>query len=245
MRNGAMLAIGAIGAGLLWLAMPVLAQDAHPHHGPPDLVAAAAQGTAAAPVFSPKAGTYTAPLAVTITTATAGAKIYYTTDGSNPSRKTSPVYTGPVQLTAKTTLKAISYKKGLKTSGITRGVYKLSAPPPPPSETGGTLFLATLTPQSGASSGGSGSSTLTLTKDQKAAVLRFSFSSSYRPDHQPAHPRLRRDDPLRHRHDAAAGRRIAGLAHPVGRHLRHGGDPRRAAGRRVLPQPPYRSLSGG
>ncbi|HEX9945755.1 MAG TPA: DUF1800 family protein, partial [Thermoanaerobaculia bacterium] len=167
---------GALLAGLLWLAVPALAQDAHQHQGPLDLAAAAAKGAVAAPVFAPPPGTHAAPLAVTITTATAGATIYYTTDGSNPSRKTSPVYKGPVQLTATTTLKAFAYKKGLKASTVTSGVYKVSGPPPPPSETGGTLFLATLTPQSGAASGGSGSSILTLTQDQSAAVLRFSYS---------------------------------------------------------------------
>src|SRR6185295_2390743 len=114
-----------------------------------------------------------------LTTATAGATIYYTTDGSSPSRQKSPVYHGPIQLTAagkKTTLKAFAYKKGLKASVVTSGAYTVSGPPPPPSEAGGTLFLASLTPQSGAASSGSGSATLTLTQDQKAAVLRFSFS---------------------------------------------------------------------
>jgi uncharacterized protein (DUF1800 family) len=166
-RSGAML------AGLLGLAMPVLAQNVS---SPPDVTAAAAQAAVAAPVFAPPPGTHAAPLAVTMTSATAGATIYYTTDGSSPSRKTSPVYKGPIPLTSKTTLKAFAYKKGLKSSGITSGVYTVSAPPPPPNETGGTLFLATLTPQSGATSGGSGSSSLTLTQDQTAAVLRFSFS---------------------------------------------------------------------
>lgn len=172
-RQGAILAI------LLWSALPVMAQDVHQHHGPPNLVVEAAKGAAGAPVFAPPPGKNSAPLTVTITTSTAGATIYYTTDGSSPSRKTSPVYKGPIQLTATTTLKAFAYKKGLKGSAITTGAYNLSAPPPPappPSEAGGTLFLAALTPQSGAASGGSGSSTLTLTKDQSAAVLRFSNS---------------------------------------------------------------------
>jgi uncharacterized protein (DUF1800 family) len=151
---------------LLWLAMPLLAQ-------------AKGNGAVAAPAFAPAPGKHTAPIDVTLTTATAGATIYYTTDGSSPSRKTSPVYKGPIHLTATTTVKAFAYKKGLAASAITSGVYTLSAPPPPPpppSENGGTLFLATLTPQTAAASNGSGSSTLTLTQDQSAAVLRFSSS---------------------------------------------------------------------
>jgi len=161
-------------AALLWLAMPALAQD-HQHYGPP-VLDAEAKGAAAAPAFSPPPGTHASPLAVTLTTATSGATIYYTTDGSSPSRKTSPVYKGPIQLTATTTIKAFAYKKGLKASAVKTAVYDLSAPQPPPSEEGGTLFLAALTPQSGATSSGSGSSTLTLTQDQRAAILRFSHS---------------------------------------------------------------------
>ncbi|HSF38919.1 MAG TPA: DUF1800 family protein, partial [Thermoanaerobaculia bacterium] len=138
--------------------------------------AADKKAAAAVPVFSPPPGTYTAPVTVTLTTATAGATIYYTTDGSSPTRKTRPLYRGPIELTATTTVKAFAFKKGLKASAVTTGTYKVNAPPPPPSEAGGTLFLATLTPQSGATSAGSGSSTLTLTQDQTAAVLRFSFS---------------------------------------------------------------------
>ncbi|HEX6864840.1 MAG TPA: chitobiase/beta-hexosaminidase C-terminal domain-containing protein, partial [Thermoanaerobaculia bacterium] len=147
---------------LLGLALPARAADE--------------KAAAAAPVFAPPPGTHTAPLTVTLTTSTAGATIYYTTDGSSPSRKTSPVYKGPLALTATATVKAFAFKKGLKASATVTAAYKLTAPPPPPSEEGGTLFLATLTPQSGATTGGSGSSTLTLTQDQSAAVLRFSFS---------------------------------------------------------------------
>jgi uncharacterized protein (DUF1800 family) len=173
----------ALLTSLLWLAMAtgqVLAQDTQQDHNPPDVMAATAAAdkaaAVAAPVFAPPPGAYPAPIGVTITSATARATIYYTTDGSNPSRKTSPVYHSPLQLTANTTVKAFAYRKGLKASTITSGVYTATAPPPPPPETGGTLFLASLTPQSGSGSGGSGSSTLTLTQDQKAAVLRFTYS---------------------------------------------------------------------
>ncbi len=160
-RSGAMLWI------LLGLAVPAPAGGQE---------AAEKKAAAAAPAFAPPAGTYTAPLKITLATATAGATIYYTTDGSSPSRQTSPVYRGPVELDAGATVKAFAYKKGLKASAIATAVYKVKAPPPPPSEEGGALFLATLTPQSGATTGGSGSATLILTQDQTAAVLRFSFS---------------------------------------------------------------------
>jgi uncharacterized protein (DUF1800 family) len=172
---------GALLTSLLWLglsALPALAQDDPQRYDSPELTAASKAAAVAAPVFSPKPGAYPAPIGVTLTSATAGATIYYTTNGSSPSRQ-SAVYHAPLQLTAKTTVKAFAYKKGLKASLVTFGAYTTSAPPPPPPpppETGGTLFLASLTPQAGGGSGGSGSSTLTLTQDQTAAVLRFSYT---------------------------------------------------------------------
>lgn len=156
---------------LLGWGMPGLAQVA--------AQPARASASVAAPVFAPAPGSYSGAVTVTLTSATVGATIYYTTDGSGPWRQTSPVYQGPLRLTATTTLKAYAYKKGLAASAVTTGVYQVSAappPPPPPSETGGTLFLATLTPQPGATSGGSGAATLYLAQDQKSAVLRFSAS---------------------------------------------------------------------
>jgi len=47
------------------------------------------------PQFSPSPGTYTSDQAVTITDATSGATIYYTTDGSAPNNS-SPVYSAPI-----------------------------------------------------------------------------------------------------------------------------------------------------
>jgi uncharacterized protein (DUF1800 family) len=126
-------------------------------------------------VFSPAPGTVASGSTVAMTSATAGATIYYTTDGTGPSRKTSPVYTAPIPITATTTLKALAYKKGMTASTVTSGTYKVSSAPPP-SEEGGTLLVASLTPQGAATSGGSGSSTLTLAKDQSAAFLRYSQS---------------------------------------------------------------------
>lgn len=161
-------------ASLLGLALPVLAQAAGPRADPPELITAPARAVAGAPDFAPPPGAYPAPLAVTLTSATAGASIYYTTDGSTPSRQTSPRYRGPLQLTEATTLKALAWKKGHQPSAVTTGVYDFI--PPPPDETGGSLLLATLTPQGDAASAGSGSATLTLTRDLSAAVLRFSYS---------------------------------------------------------------------
>ena len=60
------------------------------------------------PVFSPNGGTYTSAQTVTITDATTGAAIYYTTNGTTPTTA-STLYTGPVTVSSTETLKAIAW----------------------------------------------------------------------------------------------------------------------------------------
>ncbi len=82
--------------------------------------------TVASPTFSPAGGTYTAAQSVTIQDATAGAILYYTTDGSTPTTS-STQYTGPVSVAATTTLKAIGIKGGFGNSAVTSATYTISA----------------------------------------------------------------------------------------------------------------------
>jgi uncharacterized repeat protein (TIGR03803 family) len=84
---------------------------------------------AAKPVFSPKAGTYDTPQSVTISDATAGAKIYYTTDGSTPTIGSSR-YTGPIAVTASEILKAIAVATGDKNSAVAIADYLLTVATP-------------------------------------------------------------------------------------------------------------------
>jgi hypothetical protein len=63
---------------------------------------------AASPTASPPAGTYQGPIAVTLTSATADAVIYYTLDGSAPTRA-STRYTGKFQLASSATVRAIAF----------------------------------------------------------------------------------------------------------------------------------------
>ena len=64
-----------------------------------------------APRFSPVAGRYFDPLEVSITCSTEGAKIYYTTNGSNPTTD-SREFTAPFTLNSDATVKAISALDG-------------------------------------------------------------------------------------------------------------------------------------
>ncbi|MDG2125368.1 MAG: lamin tail domain-containing protein, partial [Verrucomicrobiales bacterium] len=60
--------------------------------------------------FSVDRGFYTTPQSVAITTATPGAEIRYTTDGSEPAATSGTVYTAPVQVTTTTVLRAAAFK---------------------------------------------------------------------------------------------------------------------------------------
>lgn len=79
----------------------------------------------AMPVFSPAGGTYTSAQQVTISDATPGATIFYTTDGSNPNPQ-SPVYSSPITISQTTTLKAMAALPGYMNSNITTGLYTIS-----------------------------------------------------------------------------------------------------------------------
>lgn len=65
------------------------------------------------PVFEPAGGTFTNQVVVTISTATDGATIYYTTNGTDASEN-SRRYTAPFTLTESATVKAIAVKDGVK-----------------------------------------------------------------------------------------------------------------------------------
>ena len=76
-----------------------------------------------APRFSPKPGIFQGSVpGVAITDDTVGAVIYFTTDGTMPTPK-SQRYTGPIPLSATTTLKAIAIKPSFAQSRTARGKY--------------------------------------------------------------------------------------------------------------------------
>ncbi|WP_298461414.1 chitobiase/beta-hexosaminidase C-terminal domain-containing protein [uncultured Cellulomonas sp.] len=68
---------------------------------------AAVDSLTVAPVIDPSSGTFSGSKTVTITSATQGAEIFYTLDGSTPTTD-STAYTGPFALTQSATIKAVA-----------------------------------------------------------------------------------------------------------------------------------------
>ena len=85
---------------------------------------------AATPVISLAAGTYTTVQSVTITDATPGAAIYYTTDNSTPTSNATP-YTGAIGVSSTETIRAIAVASGYFNSAIASAAYTINLPPPP------------------------------------------------------------------------------------------------------------------
>jgi len=83
---------------------------------------------AATPVIMPAGGTYTAAQSVTMTDATKGAAIYYTTDGSAPSATNGTKYVGALAVKATETIKAIAVASGYGNSAVATAAYTLHVP---------------------------------------------------------------------------------------------------------------------
>src|SRR5579859_2501326 len=103
---------------------------------------------AATPAFSLAAGTYSTAQTVSLTDATAGATIYYTTNGSTPTTG-STKYTGAIKVSATETIKALAVAPSYNASAIATALYTItpvSTTPPTPTPTfsvkGGTYSTA-------------------------------------------------------------------------------------------------------
>ena len=99
--------------------------------------------TVATPVFSVVSGAVNSGTEVTISCATDGAKIYYTTDGSDPTAS-STEYTAAISVTAAVTLKAIAVKSGMNDSAVASASYTIK----------GTVATPAFSPASGAVNSG-------------------------------------------------------------------------------------------
>ncbi|HET6287745.1 MAG TPA: chitobiase/beta-hexosaminidase C-terminal domain-containing protein [Amycolatopsis sp.] len=82
--------------------------------------------TVASPTFDPPGGDYPSARSVTLSSATAGATIRYTVDGSTPTASSTP-YTGPITVSASSTISAIAVKSGSANSPVASASYTIGS----------------------------------------------------------------------------------------------------------------------
>ncbi len=82
-------------------------------------------GTVSLPVISPIGGTYTAAISVTLSSNIDQSEIYYTTDGSEPT-KSATLYTTPFEVAASATVQARAYRNGWVESSIVSQSYVIT-----------------------------------------------------------------------------------------------------------------------
>ena len=113
------------------------------------------------PTANPGAGNVAYGTKVTLSSSTAGAVIYYTTNGKAPS-ESSTKYTQPITVTENMTIKAIAVSPGYTNSEIAEYAYKIAATTragaPASNITSGTVSYGTI---------------LTLTSDIRGAVIYY------------------------------------------------------------------------
>ena len=79
----------------------------------------------ATPTFSVPSGSYSATQTVSISDNTAGATIYYTTNGTSPTTS-SPMYTGAITVSSSETLEAIATVSGYANSAVATATYTIN-----------------------------------------------------------------------------------------------------------------------
>lgn len=82
--------------------------------------------SAATPQFSLASGTYTGKQSVSLSDATSGSTIYYTTDGSGPSTA-SAKYSAPIPVASSMVIQAMAASSGHSNSGLARASYVIKA----------------------------------------------------------------------------------------------------------------------
>ena len=111
-----------------------------------DFVVTAITSSALTPTITPAGGAFSGSVAVSLETATPGATIYYTTNGTTPST-TSHEYAGPFTLTTDATVQAIAVAAGYADSAVSSAVFTVEGVGSP------SAISPTITPDGGAFSG--------------------------------------------------------------------------------------------
>lgn len=82
--------------------------------------------TVEVPTATPDTGDIASGTDIVLASATSGAAIYYTIDGSEPTT-TSTLYTAPIDVTVAKVIKAIAVKSGMNKSPVKTAIYTISA----------------------------------------------------------------------------------------------------------------------
>jgi len=80
------------------------------------------------PMYTPNGGNFTGTVSVVLESGITGAEIRYTLDGSNPTA-TSPLYTGPLTLSATTTVTARTFRPRFTMSVASAATFTLNSTP--------------------------------------------------------------------------------------------------------------------
>jgi hypothetical protein len=121
--------------------------------------------TAAAPTITPNGGSFTNSVQVTLQSATSGATIYYTTNGSTPTTS-STQYSSPFTLSATATIRAMAVASGYSNSSVSSATFTKSTP---------TAATPTITPNGGSFTS---SQQVTLQTSTPGAVIYYTTNGS-------------------------------------------------------------------
>ena len=121
---------------------------------------------------------------MTISDATSGATIYYTTNGTTPTTSSTP-YAGPITVSSTETLEAIAVDPGDTNSAVASAAYTITPQSPPPT----TVSTPTFSPAAGAYTS---AQSVTISDATSGATIYYTTNGTRRQLPRPSTPaRLR------------------------------------------------------